>query len=351
MGSDPNDDFVACMQALLHRADNRTGQALRRFLLRAARGEAERHAICSLLTAMSLRTPEPALAEILVRVIEETALTEPCLAQDWNAVNIVGTGGGLPSFNISTTAAIIAAATGLRVLKSGSAAYSSNVGAVDFLRASGIAMVQDVAQAQEMLDRFGIAFYMPGTFSPLLKRLAMAAAPFPLKSVAPVLNRIGPFLRLLPSSGQLTGVARASDLGWYREVFGRLGPRNVHLVANPLGLDEACSFSVNELWSLDSDRIRRLGCDLGLSAGEPADIRGGDLDANLAISRAILAGNGPPAATDCVLLNAALLICTAAGPDRLGHALTEARHALSTGAAQALFTALSATGDVAARAS
>lgn len=350
MDNYPNDDFDLLMRGLLNKSnpqvDDETCTALRRFMLHAARGNADNRSICTVLVALSGHRLDPALAETLVRVIEETAQTAQILDQDWNAVNIVGTGGGIASFNISSTAAILAAATGLRVLKSGSAAYSSAVGAIDFLRAARIPIAQNADYVHSALEQHGIAFYMPGTFSPLLKRFAIAAAPFRLKTMAPVLNRIGPMLRLLPSSGQLTGVACLSDLAWYADVFGRLGQQNIRLIANPLGLDEACSIGVNQLCSVGQDSITEIGSGLGFQAGDPKDLRGGDAYVNLEITRAILCGEGPIVARESVMLNAALLICTAAGPGEISQndiaaALREVKCAITSGAAWSLFQALS----------
>lgn len=334
--------FVSLMVGLTGTVDDGTTNALHDFLMATAHGQANRQAVCAMLAALSARPLSPDLAETMVRAIQDTALTASVLDQDWDAVNIVGTGGGLPSFNISTTAAVLAAAAGVRVLKSGSAAYSSRAGAVDFLNAAGIGMAQSAEQAAEMLDRFCIAFYMPGQFSPLLKRFAMAASPLPLKALAPVLNRIGPLLRLLPASGQLTGLSRRSELGWYADLMTRLGRDNSRLIANPLSLDEACSFVANDLWSGGRGAPWRVvPCDpeeLGLNPGFAGAIRGGDAQENLTISRAILSGDGPAVATDCVLLNAALLLADDASD--LKPALTEMRRAISSGAAIALFSAL-----------
>lgn len=334
------DPFARLMPALLAGDRDTACALLREFLAAVAAGGAERAEVWAVLAALSATRPDPAIAATLVTAIEAGAQTLPCRDADWGAVNIVGTGGGIASFNISSTAAVIAAVCGVRVLKSGSAAYSSAAGAIEFLRAAGIVPVRSCAEAEAMLDRFGIAFYTPGEFSPLLKRLAMAVMPRPLKTIAPVLNRVGPCLRLLPARSQLTGVARLEDLDWYAEVFGLLGQDRVTLIANEAGLDEGCAFALNRLrpvaggeWLLDPAR-------LGLGAGGPEAIRGGDAAANLALSRAIFAAEAPAAPTEVALLNAALLICTAEDSRDLPAALERARAALDSGAARTLFAAL-----------
>lgn len=340
----PDDCFAPLMRAVLGAPGAAPVADLRAFLAATACGETDKREVCALLSVLSAQPLLPEMAEALVREIEAGAPTGPALSsRGLEAVNIVGTGGGIPSFNISSTASIIAAAAGVRVLKSGSTAYTSAAGAVEFLRAAGIAPVRSHAGARDALDRFGIAFYMPGDFSPLLKRLAMAAMPRPLKTFAPVLNRIGPFLRMLPVGGQLTGLSAVEDLDWYSEVFRRLGRDNVTLLANPAGLDEGCSFSPNRLLRiLDGGTLERVidPASLGFATGGPDDIAGGDAEANLRLTEAIYAGEAPQVATDCALFNAALLIVTGTSGDDLAAAMAAARAAVESGAARALFNRL-----------
>ena len=341
--------FAEVMAAVFDPAPRPDWTPLAPFLREAARGAVDHRDIAAVMAGLSARTFDEAVALILVAEIEVGASTAATLAagSDWDAVNIVGTGGGIPSFNISSTAAILAAACGVRVLKSGSASYSSASGAMDFLRAAGIAPVRSADEAAARLDRDGIAFYSPGTFSPLLMRLAMAVAPRPIKHYAPLLNRIGPMLRLLPTRGQLTGIANPGEMLRYVALFRRLGRDGVTLVGNEAGLDEACSFAPNGIAQVSGGLIRIGSLDpaaLGLAPAAPAEIRGGGPAENVKLARRILAGEVTGAAADCVALNAALLICTRSGSTSdLPQALAETRRVLASGEGARLMARLSGT--------
>lgn len=339
------DDYPEAMAGLLGGEADADAGALARFLAVVTHGRADPRETIGVLCAMSARRPSPAAIVALVRAIEGDAPARARELEAFRAVNIVGSGGGAPSFNISTTAALIAAACGVKVLKSGSAAYASASGAVDLLKRAGIALSRSPAQAAERLERHGVAFYSPGDFSPLLKRLAMAAAPRPLKTYAPILNRIGPLLRLLPLAGQLTGIARAEDAAWYAEHFRLLGRRDVALVASEAGLDEACSFAANRLWRVASPDAPGEVVDpasLGLAPGDLATIAGGSPERNLAILEAVLAGEGTRQARESAALNAALLIRLAGVEPDLAAAFRLASKAIATGSASRLLRALRA---------
>lgn len=347
------DVFPEAIAGLLGGGVDQDASALACFLSAVAHGKADPRETIGALAAFSARPASAPAIVALVRAVEADAPARCGELDGCGAVNIVGSGGGAPSFNISTTAALIAAASGVKVLKSGSAAYSSASGAVDLLRQAGIALSRSPDQAARRLERHGVAFYSPGDFSLLLKRLAMAAAPRPLKTYAPILNRIGPLLRPLPVAGQLTGIASAGDASWYAGAFRLLGRCDVSLVASEAGLDEACSFTRNRLWRVGEagaaaeEEIDPVA--LGLAPGGLADVAGGSPAQNLGILEAILAGEGTVQARESALLNAALLIRLAGAEERLEDALMRAREAIASGAAAGLLRDLRA-GDEAGRA-
>ena len=131
-------------------------------------------------------------------------------------VNIVGTGGGPSTFNLSTASAFVAAAMGARVIKTGSRAYASRTGSVDLLDRLGIQQTTSYEQTEEMLETFGIACAGPFVYPKELRLLARAILPFGMKTVGRFFNVIGPFLAAIPVSTQITGVSDHSVLPTFR---------------------------------------------------------------------------------------------------------------------------------------
>jgi len=319
---------------------------LEAFLSDVAQGKAARRQVVAVMAALSARPWDSRHATVLVNEIERTAVLDRGIGSEiakMRPINIVGTGGGQPSFNISTASAILAAAAGVRILKSGSVAYSSNAGAVDFLQEAKVPLSNTDTLVRENLARYGIAFYMPGDFSPLLKRIALSVLPHSFKDFAPVLNRVGPILELFPTHCRLIGVSDATHFTFYEKVFSRLERLPVWLVNADAGLDEACSFGSTRVLRLaltDKSEVLLNGEELGFGPGNLRKIAGGTAKKNVALVSRIFEGTGPEVATDCVVLNAALLIQLALQAPTLHEAIEQAREAIHSGAAADLFMRL-----------
>lgn len=339
-----NCEFASLMDRLISGQGEEATAELVKFLRSVVAGKADPVAVSACLAAMSHGSMSPAMAAAFVRFIEMDATTSALLgAEPWNAVNIVGSGGGLPTFNISSTAAVIAAAAGTPVLKSGSAAYCSRSGSVDWARSAGIPLVESIAEARSSLLCHGIAFYAPGSFSPLLKRLAFAVLPHPLKLVAPVLNHVGPLIRTLPAKGQLTGLSSLSHLDWYTEAFQSLGRFPVVLVANAAHMDEGSTFCPNVVRRIHEDTVDEFVIDpdrYGFGPVDPSALCGGNAAENVQLSQDIFECRGTPAVAEIAVLNAALLIWTADETAGLPDAVGRAWSALKGGQAAALFATL-----------
>ncbi|WP_299963945.1 hypothetical protein [uncultured Roseobacter sp.] len=220
------------------------------------------------------------------------------------AVNIVGTGGGLSTFNISTTAAIVTAAAGGRVLKSGSSAYSSSVGSADIMQALGLSRATSDSYVDAMLSEVGLAFAAPQRYAALCKRLAIAAMPLNFKIVGRFVNTLGPLIcpydvraSVIGASTpermrQLTGIARTLQIP-------------ALMAHSELGVDEFLSIGCTRWQWADAAEMRRFcGSEIGLSDGPVEALAGGTLDDNLTTMLRILRGRGPRLATQTVAVNA-----------------------------------------------
>jgi anthranilate phosphoribosyltransferase len=266
------------------------------------------------------------------------------------AVNIVGTGGGPPTFNISTAAALVAAAMGVPIIKTGSRAYTSSCGSLDLLDHLGVPLTKSYDETGEMLDRHGIAFAGYFVYPAELTMLARRVAPLPMRMFGPALNTLGPFLPALPGTAQLTGVSSPSVLPLARYLAGALDDRSIWLCSNDIGADELIGFTDNVIELGDGTTRLPVGPDqLGRPAGtledlrpftEPARPSGGESgkDGIVAHFLDVVSGRGSEIATETVALNAAALTIIAGHNRDWTAAMSSARQAMRSGAVVELLT-------------
>jgi anthranilate phosphoribosyltransferase len=289
----------------------------------------------ALLASLTTSLPgHPTLHALLESLRERRTTTPP---GPWpGTVNIVGTGGGPATFNISTAAAVTAAATGVRVVKTGSRAYTSSLGSVDLLERLGIRPTASYHQTEQMLQTHGIAFAGPFVYPAELARLARTVAPLGMKPFGRFLNALGPFLADLPVTAQVTGVSAAMPLEPLRELARTVTGRRVWLTSNDAGADELLGFADNTVHLPDGTRLR-------LPPGELAPT-GAGFDALRPVAPtdaaehflAVLGGTAHPDATATVCLNAAALAVASGHRGDWHEALAAAHDAVASGAARAL---------------
>ena len=257
------------------------------------------------------------------------------------AVDTVGTGGdGAHTINISTTAAIIAAAAGSRVVKHGNRAASSRSGAADLLEALGVAINLNGEQVARTVSKLGIGFCFAPVFHPAMRFAAPARKEL---ATATVFNILGPLANPARPKAAAIGVANDRMHLVMAQVLSDRGVSGFVFRGDD-GLDEitlATSTSVLTIGrgEITSDRIDAK--DFGLSNAPIEALVGGDANENAQITRAIFRGEkGAP--RDAVLLNAAAAIAAFDGEEELGiheritKSLTKAIAAVDSGASAKL---------------
>ena len=257
------------------------------------------------------------------------------------AVDTVGTGGdGAHTINISTTAAIIAAAAGARVVKHGNRAVSSKSGASDFLEALGVVPGLDGAGVERTVRELGIGFCFAPIFHPAMRFAAPARKEL---GVPTVFNILGPLANPAKPQAAAIGVANERMHLVMAQVLAEKGCDGFVFRGDD-GLDEITLATSTSVLSIGKDEIKsdRIDAkDFGLDNAPIEAIVGGDAAENARISRAIFAGErGAP--RDAVLLNAAAAIAAFEGEleidikDRLTQGLARASQAVDSGAARGL---------------
>lgn len=257
------------------------------------------------------------------------------------AVDTVGTGGdGANTINISTTAAIIAAAAGARVVKHGSRAVSSKSGASDFLEALGVVPGLDGKGVERTVRELGIGFCFAPVFHPSMRFAAPARKEL---GVATIFNILGPLSNPAKPKAAAVGVANDRMHLVMAQVLAEKGCDGFVFRGDD-GLDEITLATTTSVLSIgkaeiSSDRIDAK--DFGLDNAPVSAIAGGDASENARISLAILSGErGAP--RDAVLLNAAVAIAAYDGnlesdiKVRITDGLQRAVTAVDSGAASTL---------------
>jgi anthranilate phosphoribosyltransferase len=257
------------------------------------------------------------------------------------AVDTVGTGGdGAHTINISTTAAIIAASAGARVVKHGNRAASSKSGSGDLLEALGVAITLDGKGVESTVRELGIGFCFAPIFHPAMRFAAPARKEL---GVATVFNILGPLAN--PARPQAAAIGVADDR-MHLVMAQVLATRGVDgfVFRGDDGLDEITLSSTTSILSIGNGEIRSdliEPSDFGISRAPVSDLVGGDATENARITRAIFAGEkGAP--RDAVLLNAAAAIAAFEGEqdltvhERISRGLARATSAVDTGATSAL---------------
>lgn len=291
----------------------------------------DRSEATALFAALSARTVDPESADGFVTSLAQRRTKTPVRLP--SAVNIVGTGGGPATVNISTAAAVVAAAMGVRVLKTGSRAGSGTVGSIDMLDQLGIPLARSADQAGEQLDEFGISFAGQFVYPSELTRLARTMAPLGLRAVGGFINRLGPFLANVSTGTQLTGISDPAILPAFRRLSARLPDTRMWLCHNDLGADELLSLAPNQVHDNSGGSFVVDPVALGIAGGDLTDLAKAADDDHVTGFLALLAGNASAAAVATVSLNAAALAVLAGVAPGFDDGLRMAKTAIGDGAA------------------
>lgn len=319
--------------ALLHARHGVDIEGWHSFWNRLSAGTLERGETVALLASLATKLPEnDTLAALVQSLRDRHASPGPPLA---DAVNIVGTGGGPSTFNVSTAAAFVAAAMGVRVVKTGSRAHFSTCGSIDLLEMLGVPLTKSYEQTASALERTGIAFAGYFVYPKELTLLAKSILPLGMQPFGRFLNAVGPFLANLPVSAQVTGVSSPSLLPSLRHLASACRDRRVWLFANDRGADELLPFAENTLY-LDDGEERPLRPSAFMTV-EPGDVDAlrpaAERAAVIAHFLDVLAGKGSALATQTVCLNAAALAVAGGRSPDFRAAVDAAHEAVRAGAA------------------
>jgi anthranilate phosphoribosyltransferase len=255
-------------------------------------------------------------------------------------VDTAGTGGdGGRTFNISTAAALVAAAAGAGVAKHGNRAVSSASGSADVLEALGFELELPPERIAESIDTLGFGFLFAPTHHPAMKHAAPVRKELAARTV---FNVLGPLTNPAGARAQVVGVYSPDLVKTLAEVLATLGARRAFVVHGAGGIDELSPAGPNLVYEVVDGGVREREIDpleLGIARCAPEVLRGGSPDENAAAIREVFEG-GNGGRRDAILLNAAGAIAAGGHAEDLREGLELARQAVESGAAAERLEAL-----------
>ena len=261
-------------------------------------------------------------------------------AGDLPIIDVVGTGGdGLHTFNVSTTAAFVAAGAGLKVAKHGNRAISSKSGAADVLGALGVNLDAGPETVERCIREAGVGFLFAPKHHPAMKH---AMGPRKELGIRTIFNMLGPLTNPANAPRQLIGVFAPELTELFAGVLQRLGGEVAWIVHGYDGMDELTTTTKSVVSELRGGQISTFELDPALLVGalaQPADLAGGDAETNAAITRAVLSG-APGPTRDIVCLNAAAAILVGGIAGDIEEGWTLACESIDSGKASAALEAL-----------
>jgi anthranilate phosphoribosyltransferase len=249
-------------------------------------------------------------------------------------VDTAGTGGdGAHTINISTAAALVAAAAGAAVAKHGNRAVSLACGSADVLEALGFSLEQEPARIAQSIDELGFGFLFAPSHHPAMRHAAPVRKELATRTV---FNVLGPLTNPAGARAQVVGVYSEQLVRTIADVLAQLGARRAFVVHGAGGIDELSPVGPNLLAEVVDGSVRERTLDpeaeLGIARCSVEQLRGGTPADNAAAVRAVFEG-GDGGRRDAILLNAAGAIAAAGHAADLREGLELARETVDSGAA------------------
>ena len=295
-------------------------------------GRATPSQLAALLMGLAMKGERPAELVGLARAMRAHAVP---LSQPFdNVFDTCGTGGDRSgTFNISSCAAIVVAACGVRVAKHGNRSVSSRSGSADVFEALGVRVQAVPAVVERSLSDAGIGFFFAPTFHPSMRHAAQTRRELGVRTA---FNLLGPLTNPAGASRQIVGVPRAEFTELMARALMLLGSTRAWVVHGADGIDEISTTGYTKISECRDGTVNTFylhPSDVGIPKTTPESLVGGDATENAAIIEGVLAGRRG-AARDVVLLNAGAALFVAGGASSVGEGIVRAALAIDQGEAK-----------------
>ena len=322
----------------LHRREDLTTDEASAAMGEIMEGRAQPAQIAGLLVALRMKGERPAEIVGLARTMRARATK---LSRAFTpAFDTCGTGGdSAHTFNVSTVAALVLAACGVRVAKHGNRSVSSRCGSADLFEALGVNITAPPDIVERCLDETGLAFFFAPTFHPSMRHAAATRRELGIRTA---FNLLGPLTNPAGASRQLVGVPRPELTELVARSLALLGSERAWVVHGADGLDEISTTGYTKVSECRAGSVNTFyvhPADFQLPKAPPEALTGGDAAENAVIAQRILSGErGAP--RDIVLLNAAVSLLIAGTVATVPEGVAHAAAAIDSGAAAAVLERL-----------
>jgi anthranilate phosphoribosyltransferase len=288
---------------------------------------------------VALRAKGETVPELVGLARTMRSLATPVTASRTDLVDTAGTGGGPTTFNVSTTAALVAAAAGCSVAKHGNRSKTSKSGSAELLEALGVNIELDPSEVGSCIDTVGFGFMFAPRHHAAMKHVAPVREELAVRTI---FNFLGPLTNPAGATRQLIGVADRHYQETIAEALVGLGTTRAMVVAAEDGLDELSLSSRTRVIEVADGSTEEWFVEpgqFGLAPAELEDVAGGTPQQNAAVTRAVFDGvKGPK--RDLVLLNAGAAIYVGGAAESLEAGVAKAAEAIDTGEAKVLLERL-----------
>ena len=281
---------------------------------------------------IALRTKGETVDELVGLATTMRRLARPVLTGRDDLIDTAGTGGGRPTFNVSTTAALIAAGAGCAVAKHGNRSATGLSGSADLLEALGVRIDLDPEAVARSIEEAGFGFM----FAPAHHGATRFVVPVRKElAVRTIFNFLGPLTNPAGAARQVIGVSDAAFLDTIAGALAKLGARKALVVSSADGLDEMSTSGTTRVVEVDGPQLHSYEVspeDVGLPRARPEELAGGTPEDNAETTRRIFAGEPGPQ-RDLAVLNAGAAIYVAGRAETLETGVREAEAAVDDGRA------------------
>ena len=332
----------------LHRREDLTEHEAAGAMTEIMEGRAQPAQIAGFLVALGMKGERPPEIVGLARTMRARATK---LSKTFQPLfDTCGTGGDRAhTFNVSTVAALVVAACGVRVAKHGNRSVSSRCGSADLFEALGVNISAPPPIVEQCLEQVGIAFFFAPTFHPSMRHAAPARKDLGIRTA---FNLLGPLTNPAGALRQLVGVPRPELTELVARSLGLLGADRAWVVHGADGLDEISTTGYTKVSECRGGAVNTFyvhPSDFKLPKAAPEALKGGDAAENAAIARRILAGErGAP--RDIVLLNAGVSLLIAGIAPTVHEGIVRAATAVDDGSAAGVLDRLVAVSNAGASA-
>ena len=323
--------FPQLIEKLVRHEDLTTDEAAQA-MREVMEGRVAPSALAGLLAALVMKGERPEEIAGLARTMREHAV--PLTMPPGDVFDTCGTGGDRSgTFNVSSAAAVVVAACGVKVAKHGNRSVSSRCGSADLFEELGVNVAAPPQIVEQTLRNANIAFFFAPTFHPSMRHAAPIRKEMGIRTT---FNLLGPLTNPAGATRQIVGVPRPELTQVMARALMLLGSTRAWVVHGAGGIDEISTTGHTKVSECRDGAVHTFFVhpgEFGLPKASPSDLRGGDAVANASIVRGVLDGRkGAP--RDIVLFNAGAALLVAGRVSSIREGIAQAVVAIDSGAAK-----------------